>query len=206
MHEVMKSPTPTQEWIREAQQGNRDAFERLVDHHRGRLKAVVQRRLGGHLRQRIEVDDVVQETFLRALQSLDSFREEGSDSFFHWLRGIAENLLLYWARQHQRTSLLESGDRARTDNLSPSKHLRREERFERLEAAMSGLSPSHREVILLARIEGLSTKEVANRLNKSPEAVKQMLWRALQKLATGFGETESLHLPPRTFGGVDDEK
>ena len=147
----MKSPTPTQEWIREAQQGNRDAFERLVDHHRGRLKAVVQRRLGGHLRQRIEVDDVVQETFLRALQSLDSFREEGSDSFFHWLRGIAENLLLYWARQHQRTNLLESGDRARTDNVSPSKHLRREERFERLEAAMSGLSPSHREVILLAR-------------------------------------------------------
>ena len=131
----MEPPQATQQWIRDAQQGDREAFERLVTEHRGRLEAIVQRRLGGHLRQRIEVDDVVQETFLKAFQAISSFRDQGPDSFFHWLRGIAENLLLYWARQHQRTTLLQSEGRARQDDTSPSKRLRREERFERLQAA-----------------------------------------------------------------------
>ena len=197
MHGIMESTPTVRVWVREAQAGDRDAFDRLVAHYRDRLENVIQRRLGAYLRQRIEVGDVVQETWLKALQSVGSFHEQGDDSFFHWVRGIAENLLLYWARQHQRTVLLQSGDHVDDGGTSPSKRLRREERFDRLQDALSRLSTEHREVVLLARVEGLSMQEIAERLDRTPAAVKQLLWRAMQKLATGFSDTESLHLPQR---------
>ncbi len=59
------------------------------------LEASVRQRLGRRLRARIEAEGVLQETFLKALQSLPSYRDQGPDSFLRWLRGIAENLLLY---------------------------------------------------------------------------------------------------------------
>ncbi len=72
---------------------------------------------------------------------------------------------------------------------------------ERLEKALDSLSPEHKEVILLARVEGLEIKQIATRLNKSVSAVKGLLFRALKGLKDSFGDTESLHLPERTLGG-----
>ena len=93
-------------------------------------------------------------------------------------------------------------------NVSPSRGLRRQERFDRLQNAVSGLNPDHREVILLARVEGLRIKEIARRMKRTPEATKQLLSRALQALKKSFGDTESLHLPPRTIReeGVEDDE
>jgi RNA polymerase sigma-70 factor (ECF subfamily) len=196
-------PASVQAWIRAAQAGEREAFARLAAHYREPLEAHVRRRLGGRLGDQVEAEDVVQETFLKAFQSAGSFIDQGPDSFFRWLRGIAENLLLYWAREHRRKPLLFSGEPPAGEGvaeLSPSRRLRREERFDRLEEALSSLSPEHREVILMARVEGLSTAEIAARLGRSRAAVKQMLWRALRKLAAAFGDTESFGLPPRRLG------
>ncbi len=187
-------PPPTN-LIRRAQAGDRRAFEILVESHRERLEAIVGRRMGRYLRGRVEVEDVLQETFLKAFESIARFEERGPDSFLHWLRGIAENLLLYWAREHHRTDQLQLLTDLPASAASPSKSLRREERFDRLERVLSGFSHEQREVILLARVEGLPMKEVAARLGRSPDAVRQLLWRALQKLRSSFGETESLSLP-----------
>ena len=79
--------------------------------------------------------------------------------------------------------------------------MRREERFERLEASLEKLSVDHREVILLTRVEGLTFAETAARMGRSPDAVKQLLYRALRELRSTFGETASLHLPDRRLGG-----
>jgi RNA polymerase sigma-70 factor (ECF subfamily) len=90
--------------------------------------------------------------------------------------------------------------------ISAGRALRREERFERLEKALRGLSPDHREVIVLARIEGLQMKEIAERLGRSNSAVKNLLLRALKELKSSFGDTESFHLPDRSLkgkGGTD---
>ena len=83
---------------------------------------------------------------------------------------------------------------------SPSKNLRRNERFDRLKDSLESLSPEHREVILLMRIEGLPVEEVAKRMNRSPKATRQLLWRALKDLRESFGDTESLGLPERRLG------
>ena len=81
--------------------------------------------------------------------------------------------------------------------VSPSKAERRNERFDRFEAALKQLSPDYRQAILLARIEGLSIEEVARRMKRSPNAVSHILLRALRKLRETFGDTQSLNLPDR---------
>ena len=71
---------------------------------------------------------------------------------------------------------------------------------------MDGLSPDHRKVIELARLEGLKIQDIARRMQRSPGAVKQLLSRALDQLKSRFGDTESLNLPGRALkarGGED---
>jgi RNA polymerase sigma factor (sigma-70 family) len=83
--------------------------------------------------------------------------------------------------------------------------MKRSDRFDRLEKALEGLSPEHREVILLSRIKGLRVKEIAERMQRSSNAVSLLLARALKKMRSSLGETESLGLPHRTLkDGLDD--
>ncbi len=63
------------------------------------------------------------------------------------------------------------------------------------------LPPEYREVVRLSRLEGLKTKEVAERLGKSPDSVKHLLARAIQALRGKLDETGSLLLPDRRLGG-----
>ena len=82
----------------------------------------------------------------------------------------------------------------------------RDERLERLERSLQVLKPDEREAVRLSRLEGLRTKEIAERLEKSESAVKSLLFRALRKLKESFGDTESLHLPEPTPGGEEAER
>ena len=111
------------------------------------------------------------------------------------MAGIIENVIRTQAQKRGRGEFLELHQDLPGGRSSPSRHLRREERFERLEDALTRLSPEHREVIVLARIERVRIKEIAKRMQRSPDAVKQLLVRALRKLRETFGDTESLHLP-----------
>ncbi len=196
---------PAQGVIDAARKGDREAFDGLAECVRVRLAALVRSRLGDRLRS--EAEDVLQETLLRAFQSLDRFEWQGEGSFFRWLSTIAEHVILNAARHERRHRSLRL-DRDRADDApSPSKGLLRDERFERFEQAVQSLSPTYREVILLARIEGLSVKEISKRMGRSEDAVMQLLSRALRKLRAAFGETESFHLPHRrlkTDGGRDE--
>ncbi|MBI4601533.1 MAG: sigma-70 family RNA polymerase sigma factor [Planctomycetes bacterium] len=162
--------------------------------------------VGAGLRGRLAVEDVVQETFARALRSLPRFRWEGEAAFERWLATIAEHVVLEEARAREKDAALELPPDVPGSAASPSKALRREERMGRLEEALAALSPEHREVILLARIERLSTAEIARRMGRSRDAVKQLLSRALKKLKEAFGGTESFHLPDRPLrtGGPPD--
>jgi len=185
------------ELVEKAQAGDAQAFGDLVEMHRGRLQSFVERRLGNRLRERVEVEDVVQETLLKAWEAIATFRWEGEGSFRRWLCGIVENVILHQVRLSLRGEKLSIEGEPAAALDSPSKALRKEERFERLEEALRKLSPEHGEVIRLVRLEGLPVKEVARRMHRTPGAVAQLLWRAMQKLKATFGETESLSLPPR---------
>lgn len=187
----------THDLIQRARAGDRAAFDALVLGVREPLERFVATRLGPALAARVEAADIVQEACLKAFRSLASYEWQGEGSFLRWITGIAHHLILQLAKRplaRERTGLQLDPAAA---SASPSTTLRRGERFTRLEDALKSLSPEHREVIVLTRIEGLAVDEVARRMGRTPKAARQLLWRALQSLKQSFGETDSLSLPDR---------
>ena len=194
---TMEADTPIQALIDRAREGDKNAFQELVERYEERLRRLVRSRLGSGLEGKIDVADVVQDAFLRALQALPHFEWQGEDSFLRWLSRIATNSLRETARREKRRVIVPLQDNVQTEGLTHSRAKRREERFDRLQDALDALSPEHRQVILLARVDRLPMKEVARRIGRTTTATSQLLWRAMQKLKDCFGDTESLHLPDR---------
>ncbi len=202
---TMSRDPSTQDLIRDAQSGLAEARALLIERHRAPLRDHIRARIGNHLKTRVEVEDVLQETFAKAFDLLPTFGWRGEDSFLQWLRRISLNEILRLAKRERRRGFISIDAAAEpAAGSSPSHEARREERFARLEAALGGLSPEHREVIVLARIQGLRLAEVAKRMGRTPNAVAQLLGRALAKLKEAFGETESLSLPPRSLDPSND--
>ena len=205
MNGLMTRDDETQRLVQKAKAGNGRAYDQLVDQFRERLAASVRARLGEGGLGRLDVEDILQETFVRAFQSIERFEWQDEDSFYRWLSGIAKRVILIAARQYRGMKGIELARATPERSTSPSQVLRREERLQRLEDSIRCLSGDHREVILLARIDGLTIKEISERMSRSPAAVKQLLSRALRQLRQTFGETESLHLPDRGLKRVRGE-
>ena len=145
----------------------------------------------------VVVDEILQETFTKAYESIKRLEWKGKDSFFRWLCGTAKHVLLNAADKIRRYEPREDFHGVPAKAVSPSKTLRREERLDRLQRSLDDLPADYRKVVQLARIEGLKIKEIAKRMNRSPDAIKHVLARALIQLRSNFGDTESLHLPDR---------
>ena len=205
MQLVAEPLQPVRVLIEKAQCGDRPAFEALVRLYEERFRALIRSRLSPELTG--DLDDVFQESLLRAYRSLERFEWRGEESFLRWLGGIAEHVILDLARRDKRRPLplgpetpgLETPGQER----SPSNALRQEERLDRLGAALARLSPDHRRVLELAHREGLRTGEIAVRMERSPAAVRQLLWRALKALRADFGDTGSWSLPPGSPDGSE---
>jgi RNA polymerase sigma-70 factor (ECF subfamily) len=207
MRELMDKRVETELLVCRAQGGDRQAFDSLVERYRERLGAMIRSQLAPHLRQTVEVEELVQETLVRAFRSLERFRWRGKDSFYAWLCAIARHVVLKALERGRRYQALEI-QTLTAEQASPSRTMRRGERLDRLEAAIRDLSPDYREVIKLARIDGLRIKDIAAHMHRSPGAVKVLLLRALRELKRTFGDTESLHLPNRSLeveGGRDGD-
>lgn len=196
----MTQRDPDSELVDRARSGDREAFAKLAEQYRGDLESWIRSRLGRHLHAVTEVDDVMQETMVRALESIGTYQWRGKGSFVRWLGGIAENVIRKAAQKMARRGRLHLAAEPIGHGESPTKALRREERFDRLESSLESLPPTYREVIRLARIEGLKHEEIAARMNRSHAAIRQLVIRALRMLRERFGDTESLRLPHRTLG------
>ena len=202
--------------ILRARAGDRDAFDTLAGLCQARVERLVASRLGKLVGSRFEARDLVQEAFLRAFRSIGQFRGETEQAFWSWLATIARHVVEEAGRRLRarkagasREVPLDPPPGAESGELpppapgfhdsvrSPSRLLRAEERFDRLQEALGRLSPDYREVIRLARLEGLPLRDVARRMGRSEKAVSVLLPRALLKLRELFGATESFHLPDR---------
>lgn len=197
----------TQILVDRARQGERAAFDSLVERFRSRLADSVRGWSRFRLGPPIDVEDVLQETFVRAFRSLDRFQWHGDDAFFRWLCGIAKRAVSQAARDAcAREQRRDSGSNAAVPagGVTESQVLRRNERFDRLESSLERLRPEHREVILLSRIEGLTMAEIAEKTGRPLATVKYHLAAGLAELKKHFGDTESLHLPDRHLGAEGD--
>ena len=80
----MEPQASAEELIQKAQGGDRQAFAALLERYRKRLERSVQRDMGQHLKQEAELEDVLQETSLRAFNSIGHFRYHNEESFPRW--------------------------------------------------------------------------------------------------------------------------
>jgi RNA polymerase sigma-70 factor, ECF subfamily len=160
--------------LRAGRAGDHTALERLLARHRQPLLAFCL----GILGRPEDAEDATQETFLRALRGLATFR--GEAAFRTWLFRIAVNICLRWKATRLPTELLEDeGVLATSDTYSPEAialgHLR-------LMEALQSLLPRHRAVLLLKEWEGLSIEEIAAVMQCSPIRVKHELSKARRAL------------------------
>ena len=191
--------------IDRAKGGDREAFNRLVEGCGRQVETAVLSFVDPKLRGNLAVEELVQETFVIAFESIDSFEWRSEGSLVAWLGGIARNVVYTAVRKARKKRPLEIVRNIAAGDPSPSKVVRRGERFDRLKTAFRDLSEDYREVLTLARIEGLPVSEISKRMGRSPEAIRQLLSRAIKQLRKSFGDTESLHLPDRRFmEEVDD--
>jgi RNA polymerase sigma-70 factor, ECF subfamily len=176
--------------VREAQRGNRAAFEELV---RNYDQAVL--RLAMHLTgSEHEAQDVYQEAFLKAYKSIGNFRFECS--FYTWIYRIVTNLCLDHLRKRQvrkedapvatdatgeQYDVLEQVPDGRS-GANPERDLMRRELGKRIGSALEKLTARERMVFELKHYHGLKLRTVGEVLNTTEETAKNTLFRATQKL------------------------
>ena len=83
--------TGLQNLIEKARSGNRQAFGKLIAPHTTRAESLIRHLAGARLKEKIELEDLVQETFLRALRSFPQFRGDTEAALWGWLRAVAEH-------------------------------------------------------------------------------------------------------------------
>jgi RNA polymerase sigma-70 factor (ECF subfamily) len=172
------------ELIARARAGEEEAFRMLVEQHSRSVYAVAYRILGDPA----DAEEAVQETFLRVFRRLDQF--EGQARFGTWLYRVAANAALDLVRKRQRSAgreatidTVEGHDRVFVAaTAGPERHARDAEIEQRVLAAMRRLTPGERAAFTLRHIEGLSIREICEALDLQTNAVKNAIFRAVQKM------------------------
>ena len=195
----------TRHLVELAKEGDRAALEKLSQTYSERVQRIVRMRMGKELRSKLESMDIVQDTLICAIRGLDRFTYTDEGDFTRWLSHITENRLrdnldrLHADKRDIRkekplNSDKGDGRQSRVQPIeplytaTPSVEIEKKEQLDRLERAMDALKPEYKEVILLTKIEGLSYKEAADRLGKSPNALRMLLCRAMAALGETYEE------------------
>jgi RNA polymerase sigma-70 factor (ECF subfamily) len=175
----------------------------LMVQRRPQLLAYIERRLGEQLRRKVEPQDVFQEVALVALHAWPTIQLSGRDPF-GWLCQVAEQRIVDLSRRYaaqkrdaeREVSLhgkpadasREFLDLLAASLTSASQAVARNERAARLHAAIDQLPPDSQDVLRWRYVDGLPTKEIAERVGKSDGAVRVLLTRILHKLQELLGD------------------
>jgi RNA polymerase sigma-70 factor (ECF subfamily) len=181
--------------VRATLEGDLSGFEVLVERHQARLFGLV----GYYTRNRAEVEDIVQEAFLKAYSKLDTFQLQAS--FSTWLHRIAVNTALDLLKRRGRSPVAAVEDpelvapEGHGSIPAPSSGLEREEIAEITRRTLEELPEIFRTVLVLREFEERSYIEIAEILDISIGTVESRLFRArarfkdaLQRLFPEYGD------------------
>jgi RNA polymerase sigma-70 factor, ECF subfamily len=171
--------------------GDRQAFELLVTKYERRVLRLLSR----FIRDQAEMEDVAQETFIKAYRALPQFR--GESAFYTWLYRIAvntaKNYLSTQGRRPISMSQLQSADAEDgesfdaedvvEDTNTPDAVLHSRQVAETVNAAIEALPPDLRTAITLREIEGLSYEEIAEAMSCPIGTVRSRIFRAREAIA-----------------------
>lgn len=174
--------------VERAQQGDKRAFGLLVEKYHRKLGRLLSRMI----RDQAEVEDVVQESFIKAYRALSSFR--GDSAFYTWLYRIgintAKNYLVSMGRKPQVMQDIEiedvenfdEGDDMRTLE-TPETSLMTKEIAQTVNDAIAALPEELRTAITLRELEGLSYEDIATVMQCPIGTVRSRIFRARETIA-----------------------
>jgi len=171
--------------VRRAQHRDQEAFAQLYEEHFDKIYRYVTLKIGNAT----EAEDMTQQVFLNALQSISSFKWRGIP-FSAWLFRIAHNQVVDYFRSKKRTAVPLDESLA-SNNNNPQSIVDQKLDIEQLLLATKGLTDAQREVISLRFAGELSIVQVAKAMGKSQGAVKALQHSAIVALRKRLRVTEN---------------
>ncbi|MFN3886382.1 MAG: RNA polymerase sigma factor RpoE [Aquabacterium sp.] len=189
----MSAPDVDAALVQRVQRGDQRAFEMLVVKYQRRIERLIARMV----RDTDLVEDIAQETFIRAYRALPNFR--GESAFYTWLYRIAVNTAKKALIGLQRDPVMtesalaslddeEEGGGSRVENElsdgeTPESVMASRQVAETVNAAIEALSDDLRQAIVLREIEGLSYDDIAELMNCPIGTVRSRIFRAREAIA-----------------------
>lgn len=183
--------------LHDARAGSVEALGELFEACRSYLLAVARQSLAASLRAKVDPADVVQDTFIEALRDFPHFRGESGRQLLVWLRRILRHNLIDLCKHFESHCRCVSQEVPLPDQqhvaAGPARELLTaggavceqliaQEQRRALNAALARLPTLYREVVQLHFGERCSFSEIGNDLQRSPEAVRKLTGRAVQRL------------------------
>jgi RNA polymerase sigma factor (sigma-70 family) len=179
------------ELVEAVRAGDDDAFEELYRRYQPRIAAFVRRKVGDSAR----AEDIAQDVFFSALRRLRA--TDAEIDFKPWVFQIATNAAIdHWRRTSRAEEIsvdadegMRQSDRVRlTGAAGPDSVLVDKERFEHLRGAFDELSDMHTRILVMRELEGLSYREISERLDVSRASVESTLFRARRRLESEYAD------------------
>ncbi|HIG11729.1 MAG TPA: sigma-70 family RNA polymerase sigma factor [Planctomycetes bacterium] len=164
--------------VRNTLEGDSDAFQALVERYEVRLFAMVRH----YTRNTMEIEDIVQDTFLKAYRRLDSF--DHRSSFYTWIYRIATNTVLDVLKRRGRSPVQAAPDPellaevAPCDVPSPSRDIEASELREITHEVLTHLPDIFRTTLIMREFDEMTYQEIADTLGISIGTVESRLFRA----------------------------
>jgi RNA polymerase sigma-70 factor (ECF subfamily) len=188
-----------------AKAGDGEALGRLIERHRNYLLLLARMQVGRRLQGKFDCEDLIQEASLAAHRGIGRFRGGTEAEFRAWLRQILAGILANQIRRYRGTlrrdarlerALAEGLDRSSravdrgliAAHSSPSHQAVRREQAVLLADALGKLPDDYREVIVLRQLEELSFADVAHRMARTENSVKNLWVRALTRMRRAMEE------------------
>jgi RNA polymerase sigma-70 factor (ECF subfamily) len=191
----------TQELLMQAQKGDGQAVEALLERHRPAVRRMIDLRLDPAIVQRLDASDVVQEVMLEASRRLHDYLHKPAMPFHLWLRHIAKDHLIDAHRKHHQAkkrgvdreqplarpawaerSSLELAGQLVDRELTPASAAIQQELERRLHEALAQLEDDDRDIILMRHFEQLTNQEAAQGLGLTEAAASMRYLRAIRRL------------------------
>jgi RNA polymerase sigma-70 factor (ECF subfamily) len=191
----------TADLLKNVREGDSQAVERLLARHRESLHRMIQLRMDQRIKRRVDVSDVVQDVLIEANRRLHDYLANPVMAFHLWIRQIAKDRLIDAHRRH-RVSAKRSIDREQPmvlqgavdqssleiagqlcdPQMTPAAAATQRELALHVEAAITRLGDSDRDIILMRHYEQLSNGEIATALGLTEPAASMRYLRAIRRL------------------------
>jgi RNA polymerase sigma-70 factor (ECF subfamily) len=181
---------PEIKWIRDFKEGNTKAFEKLFEIYHKRLYAFVL----GLTHSKEDSEEIVQNAFIQVWKNRTNFKEEYP--FDAYLFKIARNAFLNHNRKQINRRIFEKHFEifAEKAGESTDEYVLFKETKMIIDALINSMPPKRREIFILQKIEGLSRKEISEKLNLSIVTVDSHLMKANRQFTDGLKKLSILML------------